>query len=340
MKNILIIGYFGHVSNQLDGQTVKTRAVGELFTTMDDVDLRCFDTQTLKYNIFRAFVLIKYVFLSDYIIQVPARNGLKVIFPLVFVISKLRGVSFSIVNVGGWLTPFLEKEHMIRNMLKHVNAIFIETKLLKKEISENFGFNNLVYLPNFRRIDFKPEIENNARSLKLVFMSRIMRMKGVDILFRMLDYYQSLGETRVSLDFYGPVSNGEKDYFYHELNKREGVKYQGVIQPENIYTTLSNYDVLVLPTKLFTEGFPGAILDAYISGLAVIVSDWKHSDEFVDHGKCGFIFPLNDEEKFLGYVNTLIRDKEKLLEMKEAAYIKSLEYSTGRVLEIFRSTMF
>lgn len=29
-KNILIIGYFGYVTNQLDGQTIKTRNVFDL----------------------------------------------------------------------------------------------------------------------------------------------------------------------------------------------------------------------------------------------------------------------------------------------------------------------
>ena len=46
MKRILVLGYFGYLTNQLDGQTVKTRDVYRLVKEQSkDYSVDYFDTQ-------------------------------------------------------------------------------------------------------------------------------------------------------------------------------------------------------------------------------------------------------------------------------------------------------
>ena len=45
-KNVFIIGYFGYVTNQLDGQTVKTRNI--LAALKDKYEVEFYDTEELK----------------------------------------------------------------------------------------------------------------------------------------------------------------------------------------------------------------------------------------------------------------------------------------------------
>lgn len=49
MKKVLVLGYFGYLTDQLDGQTVKTRDVYRLAKEqLTDCDVEYFDTQSLQ----------------------------------------------------------------------------------------------------------------------------------------------------------------------------------------------------------------------------------------------------------------------------------------------------
>ena len=58
MKKVLVIGYFGHNKNQLDGQTVKTRDVYRLVNEQTNGDVDYYDTEDFQYSklsIFKMF---------------------------------------------------------------------------------------------------------------------------------------------------------------------------------------------------------------------------------------------------------------------------------------------
>ena len=93
---------------------------------------------------------------------------------------------------------------------------------------------------------------------------------------------------------FGLLFLGYKDVFFNKIKNITMLNYLGVVQPTDVYSTFSNYDLSVLPTKYPGEGFPGTVLDSYISAVPVIVSNWRHLPEFVKHGKTGFIFNLDN----------------------------------------------
>ncbi len=49
-RRILVLGYFGYLNNQLDGQTIKTRNIYELLLlkTSDNISVNIYDTQQYK----------------------------------------------------------------------------------------------------------------------------------------------------------------------------------------------------------------------------------------------------------------------------------------------------
>ena len=114
------------------------------------------------------------------------------------------------------------------------------------------------------------------------------------------------------------------------------VFYHGHLEPSEIYSKLENYDVLILPTFFPDEGFPGSILDAYISGIPVVVSNWKDLPSFVDHGKTGFVFDLNNNIEFYNYIIKLYENPTLLANMKQKAFDKSKEYSSESAWKILK----
>lgn len=333
MKRILVLGYFGYLTNQLDGQTVKTRDVYRLATEQSgDYSVDYFDTQDLKKNKLLVLRMFWKVIHCDTLFYLPAQNNLKVFFPIIFVFSRLFKFNIHYFVVGGWLREYLTKLPIHRFMLSRINGIHAETKRLKNELEDYYGFNNVDIFPNFRFFEFNPK-SSESEKLRIVFMARVIKQKGLDWIFDLADYISAYKlQDKYSITFFGPETDEEKEYFESNVAKYEFVEYRGPLQPEEIHETLSKYDVMLLPTHFYTEGLPGSIVDAYISGIPVIVTEWKHSHEFVDDGKSGFIVPFeNGKQQLIDRVLSLETDRILLRNMKANALIKRREFAPPKL---------
>jgi len=331
-NNILVLGYFGYVTDQIDGQTIKTRNIYNLLESKKEfVDtLHYFDTQRFKYNKFSIINMFWKIFCCNKLVYLPAHNNLNYIFPLIFFICYFMRIKILYFVVGGWLADYLKKKPIHAFLLKRIYKIFSESKEVRKKLIVEYGFENVEVFPNFRIHSFVPSMNINKNFFKIVFMARINRMKGLESVFRLatdVERYQKSNRL-ISIDFYGPLDEKDKDYFLKEIEKFNFVSYKGILAPEMIYHTLENYDLSILPTRYLTEGFPGTILDSYISGVPVVVSRWNYASEFVDHGKTGYIFDLDKEEKFYDYVEKIYNNNETLIHMKKNAFEKSKSYSS------------
>jgi glycosyltransferase involved in cell wall biosynthesis len=292
-KKVLVLGNFGFANHDLSGQTVKTRVTKELFDKYYPAeDLDYFDTQTLcnKINI---FTLFKKVIACDKLIYLPAHTNLKYLFPIYFVLSYFFSFDILYSVIGGWLVPYLKTKPLHRWMLKHIKVVLAETTRMKNDLEQTYGFENVDVLYNFRTQDFHPCIQDHE-PLKLVFMARIDPNKGLDTI---TNFCKTINDTNprpsITVDFYGPYSpNITEKVFLDSISEFEFVKYHGSLEPEDIHSVISVYDVLLLPTHYYTEGLPGSIIDAYMSGLPAIVSNWMHAQEFVKDGQSGFIIPF------------------------------------------------
>jgi glycosyltransferase involved in cell wall biosynthesis len=326
----LVIGYFGYVTNQRDGQTIKTRSIYELLNRKYTVNY--FDTEVLKTNKLNILNLIYLSLIHTTIFYVGSDNNLKYYFPFLFVFSRILNNTINYITVGGWLYDFINKNpKFYTKFLKHINSILVQTKYLKGKL-DNEGFENVEVIPNFRILpkNYKVKVNKNGTdTLKVVFMARIMKEKGV---FLVLDFYKQYLEKKnqfskkIVIDFYGPLINKDKKEFLKRMKYSKGINYKGVLNPSEIYHNLPEYDFLVLPTFYKGEGFPGTILDAYYSGLPVITTSWKQIPEFVDNGKSGFLIDFELNQLF-DKVKTLCNDEGLLLEMKRYSHHKSKGYT-------------
>lgn len=335
----LVLGYFGYRTNQLDGQTVKTR---DLFRLLEEnigkekVDY--FDTQDFRYGISNIFVMFKKIIMCRYLFYLPAHNNLKYIFPVIFVFSKIFRFKIFYFIIGGWLVEYLSTKPLHRWMLKRTTGIFSETKLMEESLEEKYEFRNVSVFPNFRFTSFVPTAHHEMGKLKLVFLARINKMKGLDVIFSLASCIQNKGlQDRISIDFFGPVYDKDRMYFFEELRKYSFLSYKGELQPSDINITIEKYDVMLLPTHYFTEGLPGSVLDAYMSGIPIIVSKWKHAEEFVVNGKTGFIIPFeNGIQELENIIDLLYNNPDLLSKMKNNAYKESNKYSSRYAWDVIK----
>jgi len=344
MNTIFVIGYFGFRTNQLDGQTIKTRNIYNLLKLKEDQlgTVTYFDTEQFKKSKLTIFTMLWQLVKSKRLIYLPAYNNLKYIFPFLFVICFCLRIKIFYVVIGGWLNEYLQNKPLHRAMLKRIYYVLPETQELVIKLKENFGFQNLTLLPNFRIYDFNPEIKNNPDKFSIVFMARINSKKGINSVFKIAEFFQNNlnFKNKITIDFWGPIEQFDKEIFLTNINNHSNTNYRGVLEPNMIYTTLSHYDVMIFPTKYYTEGFPGSILDAYISGLPVIVTKWKHADEFVTHGKTGFIVPFeNGEKQMIEYIRYLYHNPDLLLNLKMNSIIEAQKYSHKFIWELLENIL-
>lgn len=341
-KKVFLIGYFGYISNQLDGQTVKTRNVEEVLKTKYIVDF--YDTENLKYNKFSILKLIVSLFKYDKFFFIGGENNLKYFFPILFFISLLRKSEIVYIVVGGWLYDFLKTNVCFYTyMLKRVNAVLVETDYLRENLKK-IGIYNVAWIPNFRILPRRKNIYHlkNNNEFKIVFMARIMEEKGIYLLFSLIEHYlkdSSNYSKKLSVSFYGPINPKDNVKFKDLIKKYEAyVSYNGILDPVEIYNVIPRYDVLILPTYYAGEGFPGTILDSYLCGIPVIATKWKQIPEFVVDGKTGFLIDY-DINHLAERVQQLVNDSVLLDNMSHNAYEKSKEYSAEIGLDILERSM-
>ncbi len=336
---MIVIGYFGYVSEQIDGQTIKTRNIYSILCESHDVTY--FDTEVLKRNKFQIFNLVIKVLRNKNIFYLPGQNNLKYFSPFIFLIGILFQKSINYIVVGGWLYDFLKSEHKFYTFfLKGINSILVETNYLLLNLN-NEGFANVSIIPNFRNVDttnIKVRI-NTSGTLKIVFMARVMKEKGIFLLLEFMEMYNSnidLFNKKIELSIYGPVSLVDKQLFFRMVDGIDCVRYLGVLRPEDVYETLNSYDILVLPTYYEGEGFPGTIIDAYLSAIPVISTRWKQIPEFIDNGTTGYIIE-NDCDELYRTIQMVCNSDELLINLKHNALLKSKEYSKSKSKLILES---
>lgn len=336
-QSVLVLGHFGYFNDVLNGQTIKTRNIYELLLlkTLGEVKVDLYDTQRFKYSKLSFFNMLFKILRCNKLVYLPAENNLKYLFPIIYCLCWLKRSEIIYFVVGGWLAEFLKHQKIHVMLLSNIQAILTESNSLTDSLKKQYHFKNVLTFPNFRINSFVPSFTEN-KVFRIVFMARIMRLKGLDYIFQLANYFsrRPKNNTHIIIDFYGPIEEEDEKYFKEQIEKYEIISYRGVLKPDKIYTTLNEYDLLILPTSYPGEGFPGTILDAYISGIPVVVSDWKYLPEFVDHGKTGFLFDLGKDDEFYYYVDKLYRDRELLQQMKRNAFEKSKEYSSEYAWEI------
>ena len=293
MKKVCVIGHFGFGEELLNGQTIKTKIVTkELEKQLGKKQVMKIDTHggvkafiKLPFQVFSALKNCKNVIIF------PAHNGLRIITPLLSVENKLFRRKLHYVVIGGWLPSFVEAKKILRRQLKRFDHIYVETSTMKKALQKQ-DFNNISIMPNCKELHILDESElvyNTSEPYKLCTFSRVMKEKGIeDAVNAVKDVNEKLGRVVYELDIYGQVDSEQVEWF-EELKKKfpKYVHYKGLVPFDKTVEVLKNYYLLLFPTRFFTEGIPGTIIDAYAAGIPVIASKWESFDDIMKDGYTG-----------------------------------------------------
>ena len=316
-QRIAVLGHFGEGKNLLNGQTVKTRIVTEaLQKALGEDEVLKYDTHGGKKTLLKApFQVLSALWHTKNVVIFPAHNGLRVYAPLLCFFRrffKKRALHYAVI--GGWLPEFLGKRPRLAKALMHFDAIYVETETMRLAM-EQIGFGNLFVMPNCKELTPLTEDEliyTTEEPYKLCTFSRVMKQKGIeDAIAAVTAANEAIGRTAYTLDIYGQIDSNETDWFAAlQETFPPYVCYRGLVPFDQSVETLKGYFALLFPTRFYTEGIPGTIIDAYAAGIPVISARWESFGDIVEEGVSG----LGYEFGSLDALTALLGDPAALCE--------------------------
>lgn len=242
----------------------------------------------------------------------------------------------------------VEKGRYRVDVLKSLQYLLVEGQAMKDALCGQ-GVENVKVMPNFKDISLFSPLHCHtpytpSKVLRLVFFSRIMPDKGCDLI---LDLAHKLNERgykdKFVIDFYGPIAPDYSKRFSSILDTLPNVHYQGTLDLLSGagYVTLASYHLTLFPTFWSGEGFPGVIVDSFISGLPILASDWGLNKELVDK-ETGFVVPAHNTTDMLSIVSDVINGGIDLEPLAQTARQRATNYDVNHlitndlIVEIFK----
>ena len=226
---------------------------------------------------------------------------------------------------------------LYRYVFKNTNIILLSNYLY--DDVENFVSKEQVFIcPNGVEDIVKSNkiITEAVRPIKILFLSNLIKSKGVFVLIEACRILQQKG-CDFSCDFVGGEGDLSALQFNIEAEKSgvaERVLYLGKkygLDKEKVYQTA---DIFVLPTC--NDCFPLVLLEAMQHELPVVSTNEGGIQDIVEHNVTGFIVEQNNPNKLADKLEALINNEAMRLEMGGAGRQK---YENEFTLQAFESKL-
>lgn len=246
--------------------------------------------------------------------------------PPIWLTSRIRGkpVVMTIHDVyrDVWLRKYRVKGYLMaifeRMMLKLSGTrIITVSNSTKEKLLENGVPENVIkIIPNGVNIDEYDKIKVRKSSKpRITYLGRLFWSKNIDdliVAFSKLDFDAELliiGE--------GPEMENLEN-LAKKLGLKNRITFTGFVDDKKMVELLKSSWVLVLPSS--TEGFGIAVIEAWASRTAVVVSDISALRELVKDRETGLTFKLRDVGELKKRLDRMLRDKKLRERVSEGGY--------------------
>lgn len=344
MENVSVIGLFRTGLEAADGQSIKTRIVTqEIETQLGAERVKKIDTYGWKKHPVRLMLsCVKAVWDSDDVVFMTDEGGINVFPWLLTIANVFKRCKIHYVVIGGWLIRTLDKRRLRRFWLKKLDGVYVETNTMKS-VMESKGFTNVLLLPNCKHLTVLQEKDLTCcaeEPYRLCTFSRVMKEKGIqDAVEAVCDINHRFGRQVYSLDIYGQVDANQQEWF--EVLKAgfpPEVRYCGTVPYHKSTDVLKSYFALLFPTKFYTEGVPGTIIDAYAAGVPVIASQWESFEDIMDAETC-MGYPFDDPNGLMEALEAAAENPAILNDKKTACLARAKKYVPEVVMDILISRL-
>ena len=253
--------------------------------------------------------------------------------PVVHILSWLFRRKWIFRGFGGDIDAWHRNAASIRKWMFDHTVLKADMLLFERKTSVEYFqdrcINSVEWYPNSRHCpDVPMDKEMSLRSnCRFIFVGHVKPTKGIA---EIIKASKSLKPRKFTVDIYGPLQEGITLSWFADAP----VKYCGPIASEDVIKTLTQYDVLVLPTYFEGEGYPGVILEAYCAGIPVISTRWGGIPEIIT-AETGILVEPRDTVGLANAMRTLIDSDHLLSRLRNGARSKAREFDSGRWTQHF-----
>ena len=330
MKDIIFVGWVNHGRAPVDGETAKNQyIIAELKKYCKITVLDFYKKRKHPWVYLQALWSVVTKPQATIVLSTSASN----IYSMLKWFKKLN-LKRDVVHwvIGGIFGDMVKKGIFNSGIVGYAKYTLVESPIMVRQLGD-CGVKGVIQVPNFKRIDYIPQISTpplgGHGTLRFVFLSRIMEGKGCNEILEAAKLLNEWGmQSCYIVDFYGKVADDYKTTFQKGISKLPNVKYQGFLdmRQKEGYDKLATYDILLFPTYHVSEGFAGIFIDAFVSGLPMIITDWAHNSQFVKEGETGLFIPIKDAKALAQKMKECIEGKYDIDKMKELCQKEAQKY--------------
>jgi glycosyltransferase involved in cell wall biosynthesis len=176
------------------------------------------------------------------------------------------------------------------------------------------------------------EIEDND-TVEILYLSNFVESKGILVLIESIEILMK-STLKFEVNLVGSSADLSVEDIQRVVKERSLEKYVNVLGPlygDEKWVRLQGADIFVFPTYFKNECFPLVLLEAMQTHNAVISTDNGAIEDMLSG--CGIVVPQKDPIKLADEMRGLIRDRRRISELSEKAYIKFKKEYTLEVFE-------
>jgi glycosyltransferase involved in cell wall biosynthesis len=256
-------------------------------------------------------------------------------------LASLAGCQPNLLSVwGSDVYDFPAKSLLHRSLLKRnlqlSTAIASTSYCMARETAKTYQHQHVFITPfGVDETVFEPAQKPTELKNKLVVgtVKTLKSKYGIDTLIRAFSIaWERLGKPEnMMLEITGDGPDREQlEMLAVQLGISEQVVFHGMVSHENVSEMLNRLDIYVALSRLNSESFGVAILEASACELPVIVSDVDGPAEVVIKGVTGDIVPRESPEDAALAICRLITDPDKRLKMGKAGREHVLNHYTWK----------
>lgn len=279
--------------------------------------------------------IVKMAATCENVIMFPDWKGVQVILPIFYCLRPIFRNKLFYNVIGAWLPDLLAKRKWLAKMIGKLDAVFVETKTLKRSLAE-CGVTNTKLFVNFKQLQpvAQEEIEKRTGTFKMCFFSRVHPQKGIEDAIWAVTELTHEGYN-CEFDIYGPVDAQYTERFEQVCsNLPENIRYRGAVDAFRSVETLNNYHIQLFPTLFATEGIPGSIVDSFFAGVPVIASKWNSCADVVTDGSTGLCYAFGDKNELKNKIQYAMTHLDRVKEMSINCLEEAKKYDPDEAIKI------
>lgn len=333
---VCVVGNFGDKSILTDGQGIKTLELyNSLVETYGQKEVSKVNLHS-KNRIHLALQLLGNLIRCKNVIVLVSKNGRKTVIPLLVAYNRIFHKNIFHSLIGSTTHQTLEENPKLVECYNRLAGNWSETNT-EKRLLEELGLTNVTVVKNFKNLKVLKTDELNYitnEPFPLCTFSRVEELKGIPNIVRAVNKINELcGRTVCTLDIYGKVMERYADDFEILMSEfGENIHYRGVVDFDKSVETLKNYYMVVFPTRYYTEGIPGTLLDSFAAGVPVLSAEWESCYDIMNE-RVGVTYTFSDDNALVDTLLYVLRNPLEINKMKKDCLLEASKYSSEEIIK-------